>query len=376
VAARLVCVPAHDAADELAGQMFAQLAVRGGTATVLEYDLPRAEVLRRLAELGAEQVFISALEPFAFAQAREVCRDLRAHFPGLRIVVALWDLRAEAERFRRRLLAAGADEVVATLQEAVLAVRLSPTRTAEPADLARELKQALREDLPKAEALLGEAERLLPFEALAVEVLQPALEGLRDDGAAGRITDEQEKLAGDLLRDRLLALGGEPLAQGYRALAASASEEEEEIGLLILALLLRRAGWSVVHLGQRAPDESFDDVIAAVQPHAVLFSATLRANADRLLGLAEGLHRGHPDLLFVLDGPGFRPSAIARLDGAALRVGDDARDALAAIVRRMPPLPVPETVVEVEEVEEEAAEEREPSGLPPPSGLEAVRSAS
>ena len=374
VAARLVCVPAHDAADELAGQMFAQLAVRGGTATVLEYDLPRAEVLRRLAELGAEQVFISALEPFAFAQAREVCRDLRAHFPGLRIVVALWDLRAEAERFRRRLLAAGADEVVATLQEAVLAVRLSPARTAEPADLARELRNALREDLPKAEALLGEAERLLPFEALAVEVLQPALEGVRHDAAAGRITDEQEKLAGDLLRDRLLALGGEPLAQGYRALAASASEEEEEIGLLILALLLRRAGWSVVHLGQRAPDESFDDVIAAVQPHAVLFSATLRANADRLLGLAEGLHREHPDLLFVLDGPGFRPSAIARLDGAALRVGDDARDALAAIVRRMPPLPQPEAAAEVEE---EAAEEREePSGLPPPSGLEAVRSAS
>ena len=44
---RLVCVPAHDTADELAGHMFAQLAVRGGTATVLEHDLPRAEVLRR-----------------------------------------------------------------------------------------------------------------------------------------------------------------------------------------------------------------------------------------------------------------------------------------------------------------------------------------
>ena len=53
---RLVCVPAHDVADELAGHMFAQLAVRGGTPTVLEYDLPRSEVLRRLAELGAEQV--------------------------------------------------------------------------------------------------------------------------------------------------------------------------------------------------------------------------------------------------------------------------------------------------------------------------------
>jgi predicted PurR-regulated permease PerM len=127
-AGRLVCVPANDRADELAGQMFAQLAGRGGTVAVLPYDLPRSEVLRRLAELGAKQVFISALAPFAYTQAREVCRDLRAHFPGLRIVVALWDLRAEAERFRRRLVAAGADEVVATLTDAVKAVRQSPSQ--------------------------------------------------------------------------------------------------------------------------------------------------------------------------------------------------------------------------------------------------------
>ncbi|HEX3553071.1 MAG TPA: AI-2E family transporter [Thermoanaerobaculia bacterium] len=133
--ARLVCVPAHDTADELAGHMFAQLAVRGGTATVLEHDLSRTEVLRRLAEARPEQVFISALAPFAYTQAREVCRDLRAHFPGLRIVVGLWDLRAEAERFRRRLAAAGADEVVATLQEAVKAIR-QPDRTARPAAVA------------------------------------------------------------------------------------------------------------------------------------------------------------------------------------------------------------------------------------------------
>jgi hypothetical protein len=166
---------------------------------------------------------------------------------------------------------------------------------------------------------------------------------LRDDREDGRITAEQEALAGDLLRQRLIALSEEaPPERGYRALAVSASEEEEEIGLLILTFLLRRAGWSVVHLGQRAPDESFDDAITSVQPHAVLFSAELRMSADRLLGLAEDLHQEHPDLLFVFDGPGFRPSAVARLDGAALRVGDDARDALATIERRMPPLPASE----------------------------------
>jgi predicted PurR-regulated permease PerM/methanogenic corrinoid protein MtbC1 len=358
-AERLVCVPAHDVADELAGHMFAQLAVRGGTPAVLEYDMPRSEVLRRLAELGAEQIFISALAPFAYTQAREVCRDLRSHFPGVRIVVALWDLRAEAERYRRRLTAAGADEVVATLEEAVRAIRLAPAREVDPAAVTAELVKAFRDDdLAGAGTLLAEAERKLPVASLAVEVLQPVLEELRDDAAAGRISAEREKLGGDLVRERLFALGdaapqGQAQGQGYRALAVSASEEEEEIGLLILALLLRRAGWSVVHLGQRAPDEGFDDVIASVQPHAILFSATLRLSANRMLALAETLHREHPDLLFILDGPGFRASAAARLDGAVIRVGDDARDALAAIERRMPPLAVPEEGEAAETLEAE-----------------------
>jgi predicted PurR-regulated permease PerM len=340
---RLVCVPAHDVADELAGHMFAQLAVRGGTPVVLEYDMPRSEVLRRLAEIGAEQVFISALAPFAYTQAREVCRDLRSHFPGLRIVVALWDLRSEAERYRKRLTAAGADEVVATLEEAVRAIRLAPAREVDPAAVAGELAKAFREgDLQGAGTLLAEAERKLPVESLAVEVLQPALEELRDDAAAGRVPAEREKLCGEFLRERLFALGdAAPQGQGYRALALSASEEEEEIGLLVLALLLRRAGWSVVHLGQRAPDEGFDDVITSVRPHAILFSAALRLSANRLLALAESLYHKYPGLLFVLDGPGFRPSATARLGNSAIRVGDDARDALAGIEDRMPPLELP-----------------------------------
>jgi predicted PurR-regulated permease PerM/methanogenic corrinoid protein MtbC1 len=342
-AGRLVCVPAHDVADELAGHMFAQLAIAGGTPPVLEHGLPRSEMLRRLAEVGADQVFISALEPFAYPQAREVCRDLRSHFPKLRIVVALWDLRAEAERYRRRLIAAGADEVVATLEEAVRAIRLAPARESDPAVVAAELIQAIHAgDLPRARTLLAEAGRKLPVESLAVEVLQPALEELRDDAAAGRIPAEQEKLGGDLLRDTLRALSdAAPQGLGYRALAVSASEEEEEIGLLILALLLRRAGWSVVYLGQRAPDEGFDDVIVSVQPHAILFSATLRLSANRLLALAETLHRDYPGLLFVLDGAGFRTSSLTRLAGVAIRVGDDARDALATIEHRMPPLFLP-----------------------------------
>jgi predicted PurR-regulated permease PerM/methanogenic corrinoid protein MtbC1 len=337
-AGRLVCVPANDRADELAGQMFAQLAARGEAATVLAHDLPRSEVLRRLAELGAEQVFISALAPFAYTQAREVCRDLRTHFPGLRIVVALWDLRAEAERFRRRLVAAGADEVVATLVEAVKAVRLSPSRAADPATLAARLGQALCDaDSTRAEKLLADAEQQLPVETLAAEVLLPALAGLGPDRKAGRLTAEQELLAGDLLRARLAALGeASPQGHGYRALVASDPQEENEAGLLIFTLLLRRAGWSVVHLGQREADDGLEEVIAAVQPHALVLSATHPRTAAPLLSLAETLHERHPGILLAFHGPGFKPAATAAVSPEALLVPADPREAVAAIEARMP----------------------------------------
>jgi predicted PurR-regulated permease PerM len=335
-AGRLVCVPANDRADELAGQMFAQLAARGGTATVLAHDLPRSEVLRRLAELGAEQVFISALAPFAYTQAREVCRDLRTHFPGLRIVVALWDLRAEAERFRRRLVAAGADEVVATLVEAVKAVRLSPTRAADPAALAAELGRTLCDaDTTRAEKLLAGAEQQLPVETLAAEVLLPVLAGLESARQAGRLTPEQEQIAGDLLRARLVVLGeASPQSHGFRALVASDPREENEAGLLVFALLLRRAGWSIVHLGQREADDGLDEVIAAVQPHALVLSATHPSTAAPLLSLAKTLHERYPGLLLVFHGPGFKPAATAAVSPEAILVPADPRQAVAAIEDR------------------------------------------
>ncbi|HSS48855.1 MAG TPA: AI-2E family transporter [Thermoanaerobaculia bacterium] len=335
-AGRLVCVPANDRADELAGQMFAQLAARGSGATVLPHELPRSEMLRRLAELGAEQVFISALAPFAYTQAREVCRDLRTHFPGLRIVVALWDLRAEAERYRRRLVAAGADEVVATLVDAVKAVRQSPSRAADPAALAAELGAALCDaDTTRAEKLLADAEQQLPVETLAAEVLLPALAGLKPGGKAGRLTAEQEIVAGDLLRARLVALGeASPQSHGYRALIASDPEEESEAGLLIFTLLLRRAGWNVVHLGQREDDYGLDEVIAAVQPHALVLSATHPSTAAPLLSLAETLHERHPGLLLAFHGPGFQPAATAAVSPEALHLPADPRQAVAAIEAR------------------------------------------
>lgn len=107
-----VCiVPAHDEADELAGEMLARL-------------LPGARVSSSENLLGekkapCETVCISAVPPRAARYAAYLARRLKKAFPKLRIVIALWGSE-DIDRVKERLVAAGADEVAATL-DAVLA---------------------------------------------------------------------------------------------------------------------------------------------------------------------------------------------------------------------------------------------------------------
>jgi hypothetical protein len=72
------------------------------------------------ADLGESPavVCVSALPPGGLAQARYLCKRLRASFPHQKIVVIRWGLPDNAGQRREELLAAGADVVVTTLLEA------------------------------------------------------------------------------------------------------------------------------------------------------------------------------------------------------------------------------------------------------------------
>lgn len=114
----LAC-PACDEADALALKMFRRL---------LDPEVFQTEVLSgqdagaegQFAELGESPavVCIGALPPGGLAQARYLCKRLRASFPDQTIIVIRWGLPDDAEQRREELLAAGADLVVTTLLEA------------------------------------------------------------------------------------------------------------------------------------------------------------------------------------------------------------------------------------------------------------------
>jgi predicted PurR-regulated permease PerM len=111
--------PACDEADELALQMLRRL---------LDPDRYETEVLSgqdargegHFADLGKspDVIYIGALPPGGLAQARYLCKHLRASFPQQKIVVLRWGLPDKSGQRREELLAAGADLVVTTLLEA------------------------------------------------------------------------------------------------------------------------------------------------------------------------------------------------------------------------------------------------------------------
>ena len=88
----VICISASDQADELTSHMLAQLMERAGHPTLLlSASSVSREVLDGLAMEPNTVVFISALPPFAFSQARATCQRIRTHLPHNRIVVGFWE---------------------------------------------------------------------------------------------------------------------------------------------------------------------------------------------------------------------------------------------------------------------------------------------
>jgi hypothetical protein len=113
---RVLCCPARDAADEVALEMFRQLL----DADRWHVDIASTEMLsaEMIAQAHRDQpalVCISALPPSGLAQARYLCKRLRAKLPETRILVGRWGLTANIEQNEEQLREAGADDVDETL---------------------------------------------------------------------------------------------------------------------------------------------------------------------------------------------------------------------------------------------------------------------
>jgi hypothetical protein len=115
-ARRVLCLPAHDAADELTASMLAQVLEQAGFGVVSFPVMSSFEEL--LAFLHPEPqdiICVCALPPFAFSPARSVCKQIQMSFPQLRVVVGLWGYAGDREGALLRFTGVGAKDLVTSL---------------------------------------------------------------------------------------------------------------------------------------------------------------------------------------------------------------------------------------------------------------------
>jgi methanogenic corrinoid protein MtbC1 len=115
------------------------------------------------------------------------------------------------------------------------------------------------------------------------EVLGPALVEIGELWARGEVSVAQEHLASGAVRAALLRLLADRRGsvRGVAVLAC-APGERHEIGLLMLAVLLRASGWQVAYLGPDTPTEAAVALARELAASAILFSVTGRDAAAEL----------------------------------------------------------------------------------------------
>ena len=122
-ATKILCVPARDEADDIAGIMLAQLLKVAGfdaRAVPLEQDSHVGDIA---AADQPEIVFLSGLPPFARARSRRVYSAVRSRYPHLRIMIGLWNYRDDPVQAAQQISRGEASEAATTLAQAVTQVQ-------------------------------------------------------------------------------------------------------------------------------------------------------------------------------------------------------------------------------------------------------------
>ncbi len=117
---RVICVPAHDVADEIAAAMFAQLVNdRGFPALAFPVSDSPAALVESLGIQAGDVILISSVPPLALAHARKLTQEVRDALPEATVIVGLWNYRMNAEKNLERLQESLSAAVVTTMTGAM-----------------------------------------------------------------------------------------------------------------------------------------------------------------------------------------------------------------------------------------------------------------
>jgi hypothetical protein len=115
----ILCLPARDEADEIAGMMLAQLsAMRGCVVEAVSVRALASEMVDLVEQRKADVVCISAMPPAAATHARYLCKRLQGRFPEAHLIVGLWNATGDLNKAKERIGCGATTHVVGTLAAA------------------------------------------------------------------------------------------------------------------------------------------------------------------------------------------------------------------------------------------------------------------
>ena len=116
----VVCLPAHDATDQLSAVILGQLLqLRGYCVTVLSTDQLASEMVAAVEAAKPDAVVVSALPPAAVSNARYLCKRLHHRDDGPELIIGLWTLPGDLARIKDRLGCPGNARLVGSLRAAI-----------------------------------------------------------------------------------------------------------------------------------------------------------------------------------------------------------------------------------------------------------------
>ncbi len=177
-------------------------------------------------------------------------------------------------------------------------VRVAEVRAHGPRPLDRlraDLVAALVDlDEAQADRVVGEAHALHPLEDVVLDLFRHTMLELGRRWHDGEINTTTEHFASSYIQGRLrqlMSLAGHN-RNGRRVIVACAPHDQHEIGAMMLAVMLRREGYMVYYVGANTPVADLAAMAHAVQPAAVMVSAS---SLDAIHALLE--QRAHLDAI-------------------------------------------------------------------------------
>jgi len=147
---KIVCLPAHDEADEIVATMLCQLLDRAGFPAECIPLGRTSDMLSKALQSGPAIVCISALPPYALSHAKSAYAHVCTQIPQADVLLGIWNYQRDLDRLTGRLGIANNHTIAITLSQAVseIAAHLGARPVALPVPVSVVQKTALPGPVP------------------------------------------------------------------------------------------------------------------------------------------------------------------------------------------------------------------------------------